>query len=216
MSERSERKRAAIYLRVSTTDQTTDGQWRELEAEMRRRDWTLASRGPGPLNGELPAIYRETVSGVAKREKRPELELLLQHARRGYFDVVFIWSIDRIGRSALEVLAVAEELYRHDVALVSHREPAVDLTNAMGRLVLEIGAAFAGFERRRLVERTRAGLEAARRKGTHIGRPRVRATAEQVRHLVQLGNRPGRVARMVGCSRATVYRLLARRTSQNG
>lgn len=194
--------RAALYVRVSTADQDLEHQEADLRRELERRGWELAE------------LYRETVSGVAVR--RPELERLRQAAAMSRFRAVLVWSIDRIGRNALEVLQVAEELYGRGVALVSFREPAVDLTNPMGRLVLEIGAAFAGFERRRLSERTRSGMAGARARGKRIGRPR-KVNPDQVAHLWRLNNGGiALTAQQLGVGETTVRRALKASGARQG
>src|SRR3954453_21302166 len=80
-------KRAAIYLRVSTADQTTDNQARELEAAAASRGWTL-----------VQTYADEAVSGAKGRDKRPQLDAMLRDAVRRRFDVVMVWAVDRLGR----------------------------------------------------------------------------------------------------------------------
>lgn len=217
----NELRRAALYVRVSTEDQDLDHQEEDLRAELARRGWELAtvSRSPpGTTRAQLqtePAIYREKASGANPR--RPELARLLADAARHRFDAVLVWSIDRVGRNALEVLTTAEELYKRGVALVSLRETAVDLTSPMGRLVLEVGAAFAAFERRRLSERTRSGMEGARRRGVHVGRPPAELQPDQVAWLADQQG-VSFAARAFNVSRATVrkYRDQARERTASG
>lgn len=203
--------RAALYVRVSTDDQDLDHQEHDLRRELERRGWVLGVRPSGP--GDSDAVFRETVSGAAA--KRPELETLRELARRRYFDTVLVWSISRLGRNALEVLRIAEELRELGIGLASYREPAVDTSGSMGRLVLQVWAAIAEFERAELVAQTRSGMAGAKRRGVHIGRPRSKATPQHVAYLVENGNPPGKVAKLLGVSRATVYRLLELHRTRN-
>jgi DNA invertase Pin-like site-specific DNA recombinase len=195
--------RVALYLRVSTEEQTHEHQRADLEAEAKRRGW------------EIVEIFSEQVSGAAKR--RPQLERLRHAASMSQFKAVFVWSIDRLGRNTLEVLTVAEELRGRGVGLVSYREPAVDTTGATGRLVLELMAAFAAFERQRLSDRTRAGLRTAKRQGKQLGRPR-KATIAQIQNLLVLNKGSiAATARMLGVDPTTVSRAkeAAKRVTPN-
>lgn len=187
--------RAALYLRVSTVDQDLEHQRRELVAEVARRGWELAD------------TYAEKVSGVSSR--RPELERMMHDAAMSRFRVVFVWSVDRLGRSMLEVLNVVEELRKHGVAFVSLRQPALDSSGATGKIVLAVMAGVAELERELIRQRTRAGLATARARGKRLGRPTAlkTVTPEQVRHLLSLNSGAvARTARQLGVSVSTVQR----------
>lgn len=188
--------KVALYVRVSTDEQDLDHQEEDLRDEARRRGWKISG------------LYRETVSGVSQR--RPELARLRHDAALHRFGAVLVWSISRLGRNALEVLGIAEELLERGVGVVSYREPAVDTTSAMGRMVLQIGAAFAEFERAELSARTRSGLEGARRRGKRIGRPPRDVDGGQVLWLLEQGNSVPGVAKLHGCSISTIKRAAAR------
>lgn len=191
--------RAALYVRVSTERQTHATQERELREEAKRRGWKVVQ------------VYAETVSGAAV--KRPQLSRLRHDAALKRFRVVLIWSIDRLGRSVLEMLTIAEELKRHGVGLASFREPAVDTTGPTGRMVLQIWAAFAEFERAQIIARTRAGLATARLKGRVGGRKR-KVSAETIHQAVRenLGNKTA-AARQLKISVRTVHRAGDRDTN---
>lgn len=185
--------RVALYVRVSTAEQTHEHQRRELQAEAERRGWDVA------------ATYADVATGTNTR--RPELARLRHDAALSRFRTVVVWSIDRLGRSTLEVLGLAQELRGRGVGLVSLREPAIDTTGPMGELVLAVFAAVASFERARLVERTHAGIETARRKGKRLGRPSKVPSAERLAFLLDAngGNR-ALTARQLGVSTRTVER----------
>jgi DNA invertase Pin-like site-specific DNA recombinase len=200
--------RAALYVRVSTEDQHLDHQEHDLRREAERRGW------------QVVAVFAEKVSGK-RAAKRPELEKLRHAAAMNRFQAVLVWSIDRLGRSLLEVLSVVEDLHEHEVGLASLRESAIDTTSSMGRLVLGIFGAVAEFERRRLSERTISGLAGARRRGKTLGRPS-KLDPGQVAYAVELHNKRhgmggvAAAARAFKVDRRTVTRILARHVGQKG
>ena len=172
--------RAAIYCRVSTTDQHSENQIHDLRTYIAARQWTLA--------GEF---RDEGVSG--RKDRRPALDKLMAEARRGKVDVICVWSLDRFGRSLAHVVTAVQELHERGVAFVSLKE-GLDLSTAAGRLQLHILSALGEFERARLIERTRAGLARARRQGTRLGRRPVRLAAAQARRrwpICRCARRPG-------------------------
>lgn len=146
---------AHAYLRVSTDRQTCAHQEREVCALMR------AIGQPGPR------IVREVESGA---RARPKLRELVQGLRAG--DVLAVWALDRLGRSALEMVNAIRTLLDRGVRVVSVQEPWIDQGGAPVRdLLLFVFAWVAEQERRRLIERTRAGLATARAAGKTLGRP---------------------------------------------
>lgn len=161
--------RVAAYYRVSTEEQYDALQWHEVEALIRRRGW------------QLTAVYAEKKS---TRYIRDQLDRLMADARRGAFDVVITWALDRFGRTALEVLGNIEELDRLGVKFVSVKESLIDTTSPSGRLVLGVMAHVAEFERARIRERTIAGLARARREGKQLGRPERAIDESHLRRLV--------------------------------
>ena len=178
------------YARVSTTDQTTRLQ---LDA--------LKEAG-------CAKIYRdEGVSGAATR--RPGLDRALKALKEG--DTLVVWRLDRLGRSLAHLVQTVAELGERGVAFRSLSDP-IDTSNASGKLILHMMSALAEFERNLLIERTRAGVAAAKRAGVHFG-PKFRLEPGKVEHarkLIEAGERPTAVARTLGISRATLYRAFAR------
>lgn len=156
----------ACYVRVSTDKQSTENQEPDI-----RRMLTARSNGPAEEQEHAATWYRETGS-AAKR--RPVFERLMEDARLGKFRKLYVWSLDRFGRSMfqnLRDLRLLVETYR--VTVVSVREPWVESTSdPMTRtLLLSVLGWVAEFERERLIQRTNAGLDRARAKGTKLGRP---------------------------------------------
>ncbi len=104
-------KRVALYVRVSTDEQTTDNQRRELEGVAKRSGWKIVD------------IYEDNgISGANGREKRPALDKLLKDAARREFDMIAAWSVDRLGRSLQHLVGLLEELQALGVDLYLHQQ----------------------------------------------------------------------------------------------
>lgn len=153
--------RAALYLRVSTDGQTTENQRLALAVVAERRGWSVAK------------VYAdEGISGAKGRDKRPGFDAAMKDAMRRRFDVLMVWSIDRLGRSTATVSAALEELAGAGVAIYADRE-AMDATTAHGRAMLQMAAVFAELERAMIRERVNAGLARAVKAGKRLGRPKI-------------------------------------------
>lgn len=137
------------YARVSTKDQNLDLQIDALKKE------------------GCEKIFHEVVSGA--KTERAELERLLSHLREG--DILVIWKLDRLGRSLKHLVQLVHELNEKGIGLQSINDP-IDTTTSQGRLVFNIFACLAEFERDVIRERTQAGLKAARARGRVGGRPK--------------------------------------------
>ncbi len=198
--------RAAIYLRVSTGEQTVQNQRRDLEAAAAQRGW------------EVVATYAdEGISGSKERDKRPGLDGMLKDATRGRFDVAMCWAVDRMGRSLPDLIATMQELHGAKVDLFLHQQ-AIDTTTPAGRAMFGMMGVFAEFERSMIVARVKAGMDrakAAPRKGAKaIGRPKVANTTEAaIRDHLVAGMGVGKAARTVGVGVSTVQRVKAGMTA---
>src|SRR5215475_5304240 len=165
--EISGRKRAALYVRVSTDHQSVENQIRDLRHVARRRGW------------EVVETYKDAgVSGAKARDQRPGLDALLKDASRGKFDVVLCWAIDRLGRSLIDLLGTIQHLEACKVDLYLDQQ-SIDTTTPMGKLVFQVTGAFAEFERSMIRQRVRAGLRRAVAQGRVLGRPKLAAELEQ-------------------------------------
>jgi DNA invertase Pin-like site-specific DNA recombinase len=187
--------RAAIYLRVSTEDQSTANQRPQVEAAARQRGFTEIT------------FVEEVASGA---KVRPALRALLDDACRGRYQAIFVWALDRLGRSAWEIAEIVRRLDTAGVRLVSCQDSWLDTAGPARSLLISIFAWVAEFERGRLVERTLIGLEAARKKGRRGGRPRKLtplAVAKAI-DLLQNGVSVVDAARAGNISRQTLYRAL--------
>ncbi|QIA23645.1 recombinase family protein [Mesorhizobium sp. AA22] len=159
--------RAAVYLRVSTDQQTTDRQERELREVADRTRW------------EIVQVYRDHgVSGAKGRDKRPAFDALCKDAARRRFDVVMAWSVDRLGRSLQGLVAFLSDLHALRVDLFLHQQ-GIDTTTPAGKAMFQMMGVFAEFERAMISERVKSGLNMARAKGRKLGRPRVSKVTEE-------------------------------------
>ncbi len=189
--------RVALYLRVSTNDQTTEHQRRELDAVAQARGWNVV------------AVYSDDgISGAKGRDKRPGLDAMLKDATRGKFDVVAAWAIDRLGRSLAGLVQTLDELRGVGCDLYLHQQ-AIDTTTPTGRAFLGMAAVFAEFERDMIRERVHAGLKTAKAKGVKLGRPRISGVTEgRIRELHAQGMGQLRIAKEAGCGVSAVRRVL--------
>jgi DNA invertase Pin-like site-specific DNA recombinase len=156
-------KRVALYLRVSTGEQTTTNQRLELEAWAARCDYTVAE------------VYEDhAISGAKSSDQRPALSRLLKDAVRRRFDMVAVWAVDRLGRSLTDLLNTLQTLKQSKVGLFLHQQ-GIDTSIAAGKAFFQMLGVFAEFERAIIVERVNAGIARAKAEGTKsgkaIGRP---------------------------------------------
>jgi DNA invertase Pin-like site-specific DNA recombinase len=150
--------KAAIYLRTSTNRQHTENQRPEV-------DRLVLTRG-----FEISEVYEENVSSVAK--VRPEFNRMMADAHKGAFEVLVVWSLDRLGRSMLGNLQTVLDLGRTGVRVLSVRESFLDSDLGPARqLLLGVLGWVAEQERLRIGDRVRAELDRARRHGVKLGRP---------------------------------------------
>ena len=153
---------------------------------------------------------KEAVGIAALLDDRPELHKLLSQLRKG--DVLVVWTLDRLSRSLRDVLTIMERVQERHAGFRSLKE-AVDTTTPAGRMMMQMVGAFAEFERAMLKERTKAGLDAARKEGRIGGRPTKLKPHQQqeIVTLVKQGKKTAAAAaRLFGVHPATVSRLLRR------
>lgn len=174
------------YARVSTTDQDLDGQIERLTSE------------------GCNIIRSEKVSG-ASRVGRVELDTVLQFLRPG--DELVVTRLDRLGRSTLDILSLADEVERRG-AFVTVLDPHVSTRGEMGHLVITVLGMVAQMERRFIKERQREGIDRAKQAGVYKG-GKARIDRDEVLRLKAAGVGPASIAKQIGCSRMQVYRILA-------
>ena len=178
------------YARVSTNEQDTAAQVSALKS------------------AGCEKIFRDKASGG--RWDRPELHRLLDQLRKG--DVLVVWRLDRLSRSLRDVLMIMERIQEAKAGFRSLTE-AIDTTTAPGRMMMQMVGAFAEFERAILRERTKAGLDAARKQGRIGGRrPKLRPNQQdEIVTMVSTGTKTAAdAARLFNVHPATVSRLLAK------
>jgi DNA invertase Pin-like site-specific DNA recombinase len=195
--------RAALYLRVSTDEQTTENQQRDLLTLAELRGW------------EVVVTYEDAgVSGAKSRDKRPGLDSLLKDAKRRRFDVAVFWSVDRLGRSTAAVAAAMDELEAAGVAQFYFKE-SMDTSTAHGRAMLEMAAVFAKLERAMIQERIKAGIARVQaggktKSGNPLGRPRIADAVEaRIRELRAEGVGLIKIAKTLGIGVSAVQRVVA-------
>jgi DNA invertase Pin-like site-specific DNA recombinase len=160
-------KRAAIYVRVSTDKQTVENQVTALRQIAERRGWQVIEQ------------YSDAgISGAKGRDGRPGLDQMLKDASRRKFDVIMAWSIDRVGRSLIDLLGTIQTLEACGVDLYLDQQ-SIDTTTPAGKLMFQVCGAFAEFERSMIRQRIHAGLKRAVAQGTQLGRPKVDPAIEK-------------------------------------
>lgn len=189
--------KAALYLRVSTADgQTTENQRLVLMKVAEHRGWHI-----------VQTFEDAGISGAKGRDKRPGFDQMLKDAVRGRFNVLMIWSIDRLGRSVQHVSAAMAELDAAGVALYSDQQ-AIDSTTPYGKAMIQMATVFAELERGIIRARIMAGLNRLRDQGKRLGRPPVgKKIEEAIRQQLAAGHGVLKVARIVGCGSGTVQRV---------
>jgi DNA invertase Pin-like site-specific DNA recombinase len=187
-------KRAALYFRVSTADQTPDAQIRELRIYAEQRDFDVVEE------------FVDTASGATR--SRPELDRMIAVVRKRKVDVVLVWAFDRFARSTSHLATTLEEFQALGVDFVSYNQQ-IDTTTPAGKLTFHVLAAIAEFEREMIRERVRSGMAVAKQRGTKSGNPigRPKQTASQVsdmRRLRKQGVSYRQIAKKLGVSPGTV------------
>ena len=175
-------------------------------ARVSSADQNLARQLDSLRDAKVEKIYEEKQSG--KDTSRPVLKEVLSFVREG--DTLIIHSFDRLARSTIDLLNITEELRKKGVGLVSLKE-SIDTTGASGKLILTIFAGLAEFERATIRERQREGIASAKKRGQHLGRPKVLKPSnwEQVVTKWKAKEITATAARKeLKLTKATFYRLL--------
>jgi DNA invertase Pin-like site-specific DNA recombinase len=184
------------YARVSTTDQNLDGQ---LDALRAAGAWR---------------VFEDKASGAT--QDRPGWRACLEHLQPG--NTLLVTDLTRLGRSTLDLAGIVQELGSRDVAFRSLAEPWLDTGSAHGRLIFDMFASIAAYERARLIERTREGLAAARARGRVGGRPSVMTPekSEWAHRMRAEGMSLRKIAEALSVSTTTIVRDLAEQKTGRG
>jgi putative DNA-invertase from lambdoid prophage Rac len=185
--------RTFAYCRVSTADQTTDNQVREIE-------------GAG-FHVEPKRVVAETVSGSVAAMERKGFAKLVDRLETG--DVLIVTKLDRLGRNAMDLRTTVDMLAVQGVRVHCLALGGVDLTSAAGRMTMGVIAAVAEFERDLLIERTQSGLSRAKAAGKALGRPQTLSNDQQeaIRRDRAAGVSLGVLSKQYAVSRAAIQRV---------
>lgn len=202
MTKTTKPHRVAFYARVSTDKQSTENQLIELRAAAVRMGWEVVEE-----------FIDHGVSGAKGRAGRPRLDAMLKGVARKEFDIVAAWSVDRLGRSLIDLVGLLQELHTMGVDLYLHQQ-GINTTTPAGKAIFGMMGVFAEFERGMIVERVKSGMARAKQNGTKsgnaIGRPAVPPEVEaQIRELRASGMGILRIAKATGRGVSVVQRVVA-------
>lgn len=187
-------KRAALYVRVSTLDQHPETQLHDLRQ-------FAAQRG-------LQIVQEYVDHGFCgARARRPQLDRMMEDARRHKFDVLMVWACDRLARSTKHLLQTLDELNGFGIQFLSQRE-AIDTEGPLGRAIIVIVSAMAELERCIIIERVRAGMRRAKLEGKRLGRAPLQVNLALLLRDRERGLSLNQLAKAHGISKASVCRVL--------
>jgi DNA invertase Pin-like site-specific DNA recombinase len=192
-------EKVAIYARVSTLDkgQDTEVQLRDLRAYAQTRGWMIKDE-----------YVDQGQSGTKVR--RPELDRLMNDARKRKVDLILCWRLDRLGRSLKHLILTLDELQSVGVGFVSYNEN-LDLTTSTGQLMFQLLGAFAEFERNLIKERVKAGLAYAKARGAKLGRPSPKFNEDELVRLRKTGLTIREIAERLNLKKSFVHKTLLNR-----
>ncbi|WP_220721679.1 recombinase family protein [Enterobacter hormaechei] len=181
--------------RVSTLEQTTENQRREIEA---------AGFAVKPQR-----LIEEHVSGSVAASERPGFARLLDRMENG--DVLIVTKLDRLGRNAMDIRKTVEQLAVSDIRVHCLALGGVDLTSPAGKMTMQVISAVAEFERDLLLERTHSGIARAKAAGKRFGRPSALNEEQQLTVIARInaGNSISAIAREFNTTRQTILRVKA-------
>ena len=200
-------RNVGIYLRVSTSDQTTRNQRRELKEVAERNGWNIVQ------------FFEDAASGAKGREHRPGYDAMLKAIARREIDMVAAWSVDRLGRSLKGLIDFLSDLKAKRCDLYLHQQ-GLDTSTPSGEAMFGMLGIFAQFERAIIQERVKAGLQRAKAEGKKLGRrqgsrgKKVLKLEAKAREELAKGTGIGKVAKLVGLGVGTVHRIKREMTRQ--
>ncbi|KIC88489.1 recombinase family protein [Pantoea agglomerans] len=189
--------RVFAYCRVSTLEQNTENQRREIEAA----GFAIQPR----------RLIEEKISGSVAASERPGFARLLDRMENG--DVLIVTKLDRLGRDAIDVRKTVEQLAMSDIRVHCLALGGVDLTSPAGKMTMQVISAVAEFEKDLLIERTHSGLARARAAGKRFGRPPALNDEQKkaVLERIDAGASISSIARDFDTTRQTILRVKASR-----
>ena len=188
--------RIFAYCRVSTLEQTTENQRREIES--------------AGFNVRPQRIIEEQISGSVAASERPSFNRLLDRLESG--DVLIVTKLDRLGRNAMDIRKTVEQLTESGIRVHCLALGGVDLTSPAGKMTMQVISAVAEFERDLLLERTYSGIARARDAGKRFGRPPVlnEEQTQKVLERIKSGASISAIAREFRTTRQTILRVRAK------
>ena len=191
------KKTACIFSRVSTKDQTTSNQLLKLQEIAKQRDLDVVKE------------ISETVSGGKGREDRKGFDDLIKGAIRKDYDIILVWSVDRLGRSLQDLVGFLNEINAVGCDLYIHQS-GIDTSTPSGKMMFQMCGVFAEFERGMIRERVVAGLDRAKKKGVKLGRPTNlnQGMVTSIKFMKEKGIGIKKIARDLKVGVGTVYRVL--------
>lgn len=194
-----ENMKVAIYARVSTEDkgQDVENQLVQLREFCKARDYGVYKE------------YKENITGTGKKV-RPQFEEMMEDARTKRFDAVLVWAYDRFSRGGLKDIKYILALNEWGIKFISYQEQFLDTTNPLSEMLIPIFAWIAKEEAKKISERTKAGLERAKREGKSLGRPEKNIDIDQLKEMKAKGASLSEIAKQFGVSKETIRRKLKR------
>ena len=190
--------RCAIYSRCSTSDQTVENQIRELKEIAERKGLIVVSQ-----------FSDEAISGSKGRDQRKGFDRLIKGAVRKDFDLILVWSVDRLGRSLQDLVSFLNEIHSVDCDLYIHQS-GIDTTTPSGKMMFQMCGFFAEFERGMTSDRVKCGQERAKSQVKHIGRPSSlnEGLSHSIKYMREQGVGIRRIATDLKVGVSTVYKVL--------
>lgn len=192
------KKRVALYARVSTDTQTVANQLEALQEVASRHGWDIVA-----------TFTDEAISGAKGRDKRPAFDQLCRGISKRDFDLVAVWSVDRLGRSLQDLIGFLGDVQEKGVDLYMHKQD-IDTSTRTGKMMFQMLGVFAEFERGMIQDRVHAGLDRARAAGKKLGRPGI---SDEQKAAVRAAKASGKtlraIAAEVGLSLGAVHGALA-------
>lgn len=189
-------KRAGLYVRCSTDQQTVENQVRILTEVAQRSGWTI-----------VRVFEDQGISGAKGRDQRPGFDALLKAIHRREIDICASYAVDRLGRSLSDLVAFLSDIQARGCDLYLHQQ-SVDTSTPSGRMLFQMLAVFSEFERELIRGRVRAGVARARAKGVRFGRPSLSPDrVARVEKALKDGLSIRAVAKATGTSTASVQRI---------
>ena len=196
---------AALYARTSTSDQTCENQLRELRRVAQQKGLTITKE-----------FVDSGISGAKGRTKRPEFDALIKGAIRRDFDVILVWSVDRLGRSLQDLISFLNEIHSVGCDLYIHQS-GIDSSTPSGKMMFQMCGVFAEFERGMIQERVRAGQQRAKEQGKHIGRPSNlnAGLIHAIKYMREQGMGIRKIAADLKVGVGTIYKVMGQKSNES-